>query len=138
MVKAIHDLGWHYILHSCGKINDFVHYFIDVGVDVINMQQPLAYGIDEIGRQFAGKICFLTTADIQKTLPGGDPEKVVAEVHELVKKWSTPGGGFIVYNYGDPDALGVKPEMTKVMFKAFADLMYYWSEPNRCKNSSGR
>jgi len=126
LVEGVHSHGWHFILHSCGKINDFVPYFIDVGVDVLNMQQPQAYGIVELGKQFAGQVCFLTTADIQTTLPAGDPERVRAEVMELVENWSTPGGGFIVFNYGDHEALGVKPEMTEVMFQAFAELMYRW------------
>ena len=60
----------------------------------------------ELGQQFAGKVCFLTTADIQATLPSGDPDKVRAEVGELIEHWSTPQGGFIVFNYGDPEALG--------------------------------
>lgn len=126
LAQAIHGHGWHFILHSCGRINDFVPYFIEAGIDVLNMQQPRAYGISELGRGFAGKVCFLTTADIQKTLPSGDAEAVRAEVRELVENWSTPRGGFIVFNYGDPEALGVRPEMTEVMFRAFAELMHHW------------
>ena len=126
MVQAVHGHGWHFILHSCGKVNEFVPYFIDAGVDVLNMQQPQVYGIEEIGRRFAGKVCFLTTADIQMTLPAGDPERIRAEVRELVENWSTPDGGFIVFNYGDPESLAVNPEMTEVMFRAFAEMMCHW------------
>jgi len=131
LVDVVHGYGWHFILHSCGRINDFVPYFIDAGVDVMNMQQPRAYGIAELGERFAGKICFLTTADIQATLPSGDAELVRAEVKELIEHWSTSDGGFIVFNYGDPEALAVKPEMTEVMFHAFAELMYHWSASER-------
>jgi hypothetical protein len=127
MVQAVHDHGWHYMLHSCGKINDFVPLLIDAGVDVLNMQQPQTYGIAEIGKRFAGKVCFLTTADIQVTLPSGDADRIRAEAHELVEHWSTPKGGFIVFNYGDPDALGVEPRMTEVMFDAFVERMNYWN-----------
>jgi len=126
LLEAVHGHGWHFILHSCGKVNEFVPYFVDLGVDVLNMQQPQVYGIAEIGQQFAGKVCFLTTADIQMTLPAGDPERIRAEVRELVEHWSTPDGGFIVFNYGDPESLAVKPEMTEVMFRAFAEWMYHW------------
>ena len=90
------------------------------------MQQPRAYGIAEIGERFAGQVCFLTTADIQATLPSGDADHVRAEVQELVERWSTPQGGFIVFNYGDPEALGVKPEMTEIMFRAFGEQMDHW------------
>jgi hypothetical protein len=128
MVQAVHDHGWHCMLHSCGKINAFVPMLIDAGFDVLNMQQPRTYGIAEIGKQFAGKVCFLTTADIQATLPSGDADRVRAEAHELVEHWSTPEGGFIVFNYGDPDALGVQPEMTEVMFQAFVERMHHWDK----------
>jgi hypothetical protein len=131
MVQAVHDHGWHFMLHSCGKINEFVPLLVDVGVDVLNMQQPQTYGIAEIGKRFAGQVCFLTTTDIQATLPSGDPDRIRAEAHELVERWSTPEGGFIVFNYGDPEALGVKPEMTEVMFQAFVERMNYWDQVHR-------
>jgi len=121
IASAIHSCGWHWMLHSCGKINALVSLLIAAGVDVLNMQQPQAYGIREIGERFAGKVCFLTTADIQKTLPSGDPEKVRSEVRELVKFWSVPQGGLIVFNYGDPAALGVVAGMSQVMFDAFME-----------------
>ena len=126
MVDAVHGYGYHFIMHSCGRINDFVPYFIEAGVDVMNMQQPRAYGIEEIGRRFGGKICFLTTVDIQTTLPSGDREEVRGEARDLVQHWSTPEGGFIVFNYGDPESLAIPPEMTEVMFEAFRELMHYW------------
>ena len=121
LANAIHGYGWHVFLHSCGRINDFLPYFIDVGIDVMNMQQPQANGIEDIGRRFAGKIAFLTTADIQSTLPTGDPDRVRAEVRELLTHWGTPDGGFVVFNYGDPEALGIPPNIREVMFGAFAE-----------------
>ena len=128
LVAAVHDCGWHFILHSCGRINDFVPYFIDVGVDVLNMQQPRAYGIETLGRQFAGKVCFLTTADIQATMPSGDLERIRSEVRELVENWSTPDGGLIVFNYGFDEAIGTTAEATAAMFHEFKRLMYRRSE----------
>lgn len=131
LAEAIHSHGWHFMLHSCGRINNFVPFFIDVGVDVLNMQQPRLYGIEELGRQFAGRICFLTTVDIQATLPKGDADAVRQEAEELVKHWSTPKGGFIVFNYGDSKAIGTTNEITEVMFKTFYELADYWNrQPN--------
>lgn len=125
LFDAIHGHGWHVILHSCGRINSLVPRLIELGVDVLNMQQPQAYGLVEFGEQFKGKVCFLTTADIQATLPRGIEAKVREEVGLLVRHWSTPAGGLIVFNYGDPESLGVKPEMTQVMFDEFVKLMEY-------------
>jgi uroporphyrinogen decarboxylase len=127
---AIHAAGWHVILHSCGRINDFVPRLVELGVDVLNMQQPQAYGLVEFGEQFRGKVCFLTTVDIQSTLPRGDESLVREEARQLVRHWSTPEGGLVVFNYGDPEALAVKPEMTGVMFDEFVKLKDYWQRVN--------
>ncbi len=124
MFEAIHGYGWHVILHSCGRINALVPRLIELGVDVLNMQQPRAYGLVEFGEEFRGRVCFLTTADIQTTLPRGNADEVREEVRLLVRHWSTPEGGLIVFNYGDPEALAVPPEMTRVMFDEFVRLAY--------------
>ena len=126
LFDSIHDHGWHAILHSCGRVNDFVPLFMDAGADVLNMQQPRAYGLRELGQSFGGKVCFLTTVDIQATLPGEDPEAVRAEARELVENWSTPEGGFIVFNYGDSEGIGVSDAIAEVMFREFYDLREYW------------
>ncbi len=125
---AIHHHGWHVILHSCGKINAFVPRLIELGVDVLNMQQPRAYGLVEFGQQFRGKVCFLTTVDIQATLPTVNETGIREEARLLVEHWSTPEGGFIVFNYGDPEALGVPPGVTEVMFDEFVRLQSYWKD----------
>jgi uroporphyrinogen decarboxylase len=124
LVGRYHEYGYHFILHSCGRINDIVDYFIDAGVDVMNMQQPRAYGLEEIGCRFAGRIAFLTTVDIQSTLPSNNPEAIREEAHELVDNWSTPDGGFVVFNYGDPEGINVNDAMSTVMFEAFMEKMW--------------
>jgi len=126
LYKAVHDNGWHVIQHSCGNVVDFVPLFKEAGVDVMNMQQPRVYGIKNVGDKFAGKMCFLTTVDIQNTLPKCDHEVVRQEAAELVKQWSRPSGGLIVFNYGDSEAIGTTDDVTNTMFKAFYDLKDYW------------
>lgn len=125
---AIHRHGWHVILHSCGRINDIVPRLVELGVDVLNMQQPRAYDLVPFGERFRGQVCFLTTVDIQSTLPRGVESEVREEARELVRHWSTPEGGLIVFNYGDPEALAVNPEMTRIMFDEFVRFKRYWQE----------
>ena len=104
---AIHACGWHVILHSCGRINAFVPTFIELGVDVLNMQQSRNYGLVEFGEQFRGKVCFLATVDIQSTLPRGDRGRRSARRPGC---WSAtgarPAGGMIAFDYGDWEAVG--------------------------------
>ena len=128
---CIHDCGWHVILHSCGRINDFVPTFVDLGVDVLNMQQTRSYGLVEFGEQFRGKVCFAATVDIQSTMPRGIEEEVREEARLLVRHWSTPEGGLIAFDYGDWAAIGVRPETPHVMFDEFAKLRHYWQQAEK-------
>jgi uroporphyrinogen decarboxylase len=126
---AIHDCGWHVILHSCGRINQFVPTLIELGVDVLNMQQSRSYGLVEFGEAFRGKVCFAATVDIQTTMPRGIEEEVREEARLLVQHWSTPEGGMIAFDYGDWQAIGVAPPAPYVMFDEFSKLMHYWQQP---------
>ena len=58
---------------------------------------------------------------LQKTLPEGNKIAIEKEVDELVKNWSTPKGGMVVFNYGMGEAIGVDDETTRFMFDKFND-----------------
>lgn len=122
IIAAVHEAGMHMWIHSCGKVNDIIGEWIDVGLDVVNLQQPTALGIDEIGRRFQGKICFESLCDIQKTLPHGSDDDIRSEAKALIEQWATPQGGFIVSDYGDGNAIGVPLERKQVMLDAFKEL----------------
>jgi len=92
------------------------------------MQQSRSYDLIEFGEQFCGKVCFAATVDIQTTMPRGIEDEVREEVRMLVEHWSTPEGGMIAFDYGDWPAIGVAPEMPRVMFDEFARQMHYWQQ----------
>jgi hypothetical protein len=119
---AAHECGWHVWMHSCGKINKAIPILIEVGVDALNMQQPVTNGIEEIGRDFAGRICFETLCDIQKTLPAGNRDVIEQEAIALMRQWGTPDGGFVLGDYGDHRAIGADPQVKQFMLDAFRRL----------------
>lgn len=125
---VIHECGWHVWMHSCGRINKALDMLIEAGLDVINMQQPRTNGIEEIGRRFAGRICFETLCDIQRTLPGGHPRAIEAEARDLLDHWATPDGGFILGDYGDSAAIGATDEAKRHMLATFRRLDPYRGE----------
>jgi hypothetical protein len=116
---AIHAAGMHAWMHSCGHVNEIIGEWIGCGLDVVNLQQPRNLGIEEIGRRYAGKICFETTCDIQATLPWKSAEEIRAEARLLLEQWSTPRGGFVLSDYGDPVAIGVAEDRKRVMLEEF-------------------
>lgn len=119
--QAAHAQGWDVWMHTCGKVNAIIGPLIEIGLDVINLQQPRALGIEEIGQQFAGKICFESLCDIQATLPFKDADDIRAEARLLLQCWSTPHGGFVLSDYGDGEAIGVPLWKKEVMLQAFLE-----------------
>jgi uroporphyrinogen decarboxylase len=111
--------GWHIWMHSCGKVNGIIESLIDIGVNVLNLQQPRALGIEDIGRKFAGRVCFSSTCDIQHTLPIKGAKEIEDEAKLLLDCWGTENGGFILSEYGDGQAIGVADDIKKIMFDAF-------------------
>jgi uroporphyrinogen-III decarboxylase len=119
MFDAIHAAGWHVWMHSCGKVNALLESLIEVGLDVINLQQPRALGIEEVGEQFRGRICFESLCDIQHTLPFEEADEIRREAELLLRQWAAPDGGFILSDYGDGRAIGVDLAKKQVMLEAF-------------------
>jgi len=118
---AAHAQGWDVRMHTCGKVNEVIEPLIEIGLDTINLQQPRALGIEEIGRRFAGRICFESLCDIQATLPFKGAEEIRAEARLLLEHWATPEGGFILSDYGDGEAIGVPLWKKEAMLDAFQE-----------------
>jgi hypothetical protein len=121
LFDAMHAARWHVWMHSCGKVNAILGDLIEIGLDVVNLQQPRALGIEAIGEQFRVRICFESLCDIQHTLPFKGPDEIRAEARLLLEHWSTPQGGFILSDYGDGEAIGVDAEVKRCMLDAFLE-----------------
>ena len=120
---AMHDAGYDVWVHSCGKVNDIIECYIDVGVDVVNLQQPRALGIEEIGERYRGRITFESLCDIQQTLPKADKRLVDQDVEALMRHWASPQGGFVLGEYGEA-GIGGSRDTTRYMYERFSE----WSE----------
>jgi len=121
LFDAIHEANWHVWMHSCGKVNAILESLIEIGLDVINLQQPTALGIEEVGEEFRGRICFESLCDIQHTLPFKGAQEIREEAEQLLQYWAAPDGGFILSDYGDGRAIGVELEKKQVMLDAFLE-----------------
>ncbi len=120
LFDAMHEGGQDVQVHSCGKVNDIVQGFIDAGVNAMNLQQPRALGIQEMGNRYRGKLTFESLADIQATLPTGDPKRIEVDARLLGEHWMLPEGGFIFSDYGDSVAIGAPDEAKRIMYEAFS------------------
>lgn len=99
-LKALIDLGHYYgattMMHCCGSCRDLIERFIDIGLDILDVVQVDAAKMDinELHRDFYGRICFCGSISVQSTLPFRSKEEVVKEV-ELRKDLFSKGGMII-------------------------------------------
>lgn len=119
VVRKCHERKMHFFSHTCGGILEVIEDFIEIGVDVLQIDQQDNMGIDELARRFAGRICFFCPVDIQTTLPTGTADEIVAKAKHLVKAFGSRGGGFMAKTYPQPEAIGIPEVNTKLMCEAF-------------------
>jgi uroporphyrinogen decarboxylase len=95
--RRVPELGARVMYHSCGAVRAFIPGLIEIGVDVLDVLQLSADGMDpaEIKLSFGDRICFHGGVDVQKLLPFGTPDDVRKTVHMLIKTLGR-GGGFIL------------------------------------------
>ena len=120
--RAAHDAGLLTFLHSCGDIVSILGDLIEVGLDVIQMDQQENMGVDLLGNRFGGRITFWCPVDIQGTMVRGSLDDIRAACRALVRTLGRPDGGFIAKWYGDPAGAGHTPEAIDAMCREFLRL----------------
>ena len=109
----------HVWMHSCGYIADIIEDLIEVGVSVLQLDQPALFGIEWLGKKFGGRVNFWCPVDIQQTLQSRDPVRIEAEARQLIEKLGCFGGGFIAKIYSDNDSIGLEPKWQEIACEAF-------------------
>lgn len=110
LISHANSLGLDVWMHSCGYIKDIIPSLVDMGVKVLQLDQPTLSGLDFLAKVCHGKTAIWSPVDIQRDLPTGDENYIRARARELIDKLGSRGGGFICGFYGDVKSLGVKPE----------------------------
>jgi len=118
LFEACHENGMHTFMHSCGYIIDILDDLIEIGLDVIQMDQQENMGLDNLSK-YNGRITFYCPVDIQQTLAWGTDEQIRAYCHEMFTKLGSTKGGFIAKFYGDPVGAGHSEEALESMFSEF-------------------
>ena len=67
---AAHEAGMLTTLHSCGHIVAILDNLIEIGLDMIHMDQQQNMGLELLGEHFGGRITFFSPVDIQKGMQG--------------------------------------------------------------------
>jgi uroporphyrinogen-III decarboxylase len=115
-----HALGLKVFMHSCGKMTDIIPDLIEVGVDLLQFDQPRIHGIDILCEmQQLTPITFWCPVDIQRTLQTKDEARIRQEVRELLEKLWRGEGGFVAGFYPDEPSIGLEPKWQQMACNEF-------------------
>ena len=107
--QLAHELGLHVWYHCCGEFLPIMADFHEIGADVLNIAQPNANDIAEVGRRLKGRQCFMMPISYQTVSISGTPAEIYAEAQRLFDHLAAPDGGFIGY-VEEYSVMGMSPE----------------------------
>ena len=94
LIDHAHSHGLKVMFHSCGSISPLLHYFIDLGVDILDPVQTTAANMEPqwLKDQFGKDIVFHGAIDTQHVLPNLSPEEVKEHTSETIRILGKNGG----------------------------------------------
>jgi uroporphyrinogen decarboxylase len=114
----VHQHGMHVYFHSCGYIYDIIPDLIEIGVDIFNLNQPDLLGIENLGRDFGGKVCFNCPVDHQTVAISGNRKEIFDYVAKLNKCLGCFNGG-LIGNIEEYHSVGMSTENFNNIIEAF-------------------
>ncbi len=117
--QAARAAGLLTFLHSCGYIVDILDDLIDIGLQVIHMDQQENMGLELLGQRFRGRLCFFSPVDIQTVMAKGSDQQIRDYCRKMHHYLATPQGGLMPRWYSDPQGAGHRPEAISVMCDEF-------------------
>jgi uroporphyrinogen decarboxylase len=118
-IDLAHECGLDAYLHSCGYIYDIIPDLIEIGFDMLNPGQPNINGIERMGENFGGKICFVCPISYQSTGVTGTKEDIFTEIKKYVDYMGSFNGGLVGIINEDLTDLGGDPNNIQHTIDAF-------------------
>lgn len=102
--------------HSCGSVYRLLNGIIEMGVDVLNPIQPMAFEMDAelLKNKAKGRLCFHGGIDLQDLLVNGTAEQIIYERDRRSKILGSGGGYICAAAHSLPE--DVKPESILALF----------------------
>lgn len=124
IIDACHQHSMHFVWHNCGYIVDMFPDMIEMGVDVVQLDQPRLMGHQTLIEKLGSHVCMWNTVDIQwMTSEGITDEDIRQEVVTMVRAYDVKGhgGGYIAKHYPQPWDINLTPERQHLIYEAFME-----------------
>lgn len=115
LMAPARDAGCVVHMHSDGDIRALAQDLLDVGVNVLNLQD-LVNGIDWIANNLKGRVCIDLDIDRQSIVHFGSPTEIDTHIREAVTKLASRQGGLMLKH-------GLHPGIPLKNVKAVMDAM---------------
>jgi uroporphyrinogen decarboxylase len=119
-----HRLGLKVYFHCCGYYPQIIADFIEIGVDLLNISQPNLYDIPDLGRKYAGKVCFVCPVSYQTTSISGTRDEIFNDVQVLIDSLGAFDGGLVGY-VEEYHSMGMSDANYRACVEAFRRLGVY-------------
>jgi hypothetical protein len=117
-IDIAHTYGKKAFMHSDGYTAAIIPDLIEIGLDAFNTQL-FTMDIEDLGRQFRGKLTFWGELDRQHLLPYGSRSDIETAVHRVYDALWEHGGAIAQCEFG----AGSRPENVIKMFETWEQLM---------------
>ena len=117
----IHAAGKHVLFHCCGQISEIIDDFIEIGADILNLNQPDLFGIENMKEKYGGRVCFCCPVDHQTVAITGTDTEIFQYVDRLNSNLNSSSGGYIGY-VEEYHTCGMTEDGYQSIKKAFLDL----------------
>ena len=84
MYGHVRAAGKYVMIHSCGDVDELFDDLIDIGLNCFNPFQPEVMDVYDILPRYRGRLAFHGGLSMQRTLPYGTREEVIAESERLL------------------------------------------------------
>lgn len=93
LVKVVQDEGMIFKQHCCGKMEDLLDDFYEIGIRVFDPCQP-CNNLKAMHDKYPGEICLSGGLDVQEVIdrPGVTEEELRAEVRRCIDEYAQDGG----------------------------------------------
>ncbi|HOG45684.1 MAG TPA: uroporphyrinogen decarboxylase family protein [Anaerolineae bacterium] len=120
IIEAVHRAGMHHIWHCCGQIADLIPSMLELGSDVLQIDQPRLLGHAQMAARFGGRACFWNAVDVQwSPRPDVTLQEIDAEVQEMVRVLGAFGGGLMLRHYPQPWDIDLSAGKAEAIYRAF-------------------
>ena len=117
-IDIAHSHGKAIFMHSDGFIAPIIGDLVELGLDALNCQL-FTMDIEELGRQYAGKITFWGEIDRQHLLPSGTPADIDRAVRRVKDALWRDGGAIAQCEFGP----GGRPENVYQVYKSWEEVV---------------